>query len=231
MQTSAINRPNAMMYPGNNNFMQAGKVLLEEEMDSQVLQMWSKTDIRSDRFYQTGFETIVFDHESSYALATVLASVFNWEQEMVLMTRSGQDGEDTLDLRGEGRLHHLPLGDLQALEQIVTQRRLLSGILLQIESSEALSDQLIDQLLLLTARHKLTLIVHCEGPTQALNDRFHGGIDYMVGSLSPQRSFVVARRSKLVQTEGNSRSFNLDLYASWQRSMARRNAIIEPMCG
>lgn len=227
MQTTAINRPNAMMYPGNNDFLQAGKVLMEEEMDSQVLQMWSKTSIRSDRFYQTGFETIVFDHESGYALAAVLASVLSWEQEILWMSQNTR----TPDGAGEVRLHPLALDDLQGIEQRIEQHRLVHAVVLQIESSEALSDQLIDRLLLLTARHKLTLIVHCEGPTQALNDRFHGGIDYMVGSLPPQRSFVVARRSKLVQTEGNSRSFNLDLYASWQRSMARRNAIIEPMCG
>ncbi|WP_088655581.1 hypothetical protein [Geofilum rhodophaeum] len=231
MQTTAINRPNAMMYPGNNDFLEAGKVLMEEEMDSQVLQMWSKTSIRSDRFYQTGFETIVFDHESAYALATVLASVLSWEQEILWMSQKSHPNTSSPDAAGEVRLHPLALDNLQGLEQGIEQNRLVHAVVLQIESSEALSDQLIDQLLFLTARHKLTLIVHCEGPTQALNDRFHGGIDYMVGSLSPQRSFVVARRSKLVQTEGNSRSFNLDLYASWQRSMARRNAIIEPMCG
>ena len=55
-------------------------------------------------------------------------------------------------------------------------------------------------------------------------------IDYLVGNLiSSLSSFVLARRNKLVQTEGNARSLSKDLHNLWQQTLRNRRREIEPM--
>lgn len=50
-------------------------------------------------------------------------------------------------------------------------------------------------------------------------------IDFLISSTGS----IVARRNKLVQTEGNARMSAQDIYAMWQRSMSQRQATLEPM--
>ena len=53
-------------------------------------------------------------------------------------------------------------------------------------------------------------------------------VDYLIcGSTGCNVSSVVlARRNKLVQTEGISRSYTHNLYAFWQKAMSRRKSVI-----
>ena len=43
-----------MIRQGIDKNLSVGKVLMEEDMDAKVLQMWSKKELNADRFYQIG---------------------------------------------------------------------------------------------------------------------------------------------------------------------------------
>jgi hypothetical protein len=221
-----------MMNPGIEKHLSIGKVLMEEEMDTKVLEMWSKREIRAGRFYQTGFETILFNQDKNFALETVLSSIIQWDKALLVLN----SGVTDLNLSAlavffdviNHNQHHL---DFPAIGQQIQAQHSLTHLLLNLSDAEALSDGDLEQLLHLITRRKLTLIVNCDSVVHGLNDRFMGAIDFMIGKIHDQRSFVVARRSKLVQAEGNSRNLNKDLYAYWQWSVRHRNAVLEPMCG
>lgn len=220
------------MNPGIEKYLSVGKVLMEEEMDTKVLQMWSKKEISASRFYQTGFETILFDQDKSFALETVLSSIIHWDKGLLVLNSGVTDLNFSalavfFDIINHNT-HHLDFPDI---EQLIQRQHSLTHVLLNLSDAEALSDSDLKHLLQLISRRKLTLIVNCDSVVHGLNDRFLGSIDFMVGKIHSQRSFVVARRSKLVQAEGNSRNLNKDLYAYWQWSVRHRNAVIEPMCG
>jgi hypothetical protein len=232
MSTQEFNNPNTMMNSAIENHLSVGNPLMEEEMDTQVLQMWSKKEIIAGRFYQTGFETIHFEQDKNFALETVLSSIINWDKGLLVLN----SGVTNLNFSAlsvffdivNQKTDHL---DFPVIEQLIHSRYSLTHVLLNLSDAEALSDNDLEQLLQLINRRKLTLIVNCDSMVYGLNDRFMGAIDFMVGKVHSQHSFVVARRSKLVQAEGNSRNLNKDLYAYWQWSVRHRNAILEPICG
>jgi hypothetical protein len=232
MSTQEFYNPSTMMNPGIEKHLSFGNVLMEEEMDTKVLQMWSKREISAGRFYQTGFETLLFDQDKSFALETVLSSIIHWDKGLLVLNTGATDlNFNALAVFFDIHNHHTHHLDFPAIEQLIQAQHSLSHVLLNLSDAETLSDSDLEQLLQLINRRKLTLIVNCDSEVDGLNDRFMGAIDFMVGKIHNQRSFVVARRSKLVQAEGNSRTLNKDLYAYWQWSVRHRNAIIEPMCG
>lgn len=221
-----------MMNPDIEKHLSVGNLLMEEEMDTQVLQMWSKKEIIAGRFYQTGFETIHFEQDKNFALETVLSSVIHWDKALLVLNSGVTDlNFNALSVFFDIIHHPSDHLDFPVIEQYLHTQHSLTHVLLNLSDTETLSDSDLEQLLQLINRRKLTLIVNCDSQVHGLNDRFMGAIDFMVGKIQHQRSFVIARRSKLVQAEGNSRNLNKDLYAYWQWSVRHRNAIIEPMCG
>ena len=221
-----------MMNPGLEKHLSEGKLQMEEEMDTKVLQMWSKKEISAGRFYQTGFETVFFDQDKSFALETVLSSIINWDKGLLVINSGASDlNFKALAVFFDILNHNSQNLDFPTIEQLLHAQHNLTHVLLNLSDAEALSDSDLQQLLQLINRHKLTLIVNCDAEVYGLNDRFMGDIDFMVGKIHDHRSFVIARRSKLVQAEGNSCNLNKDLHAYWQWSVRHRNAVIEPMCG
>lgn len=221
------------MNPGIEKHLSVSKVPMEEEIDVKVLQMWSKQEISASRFYQTGYETILFDQDKNFALETVLSSIIHWDKALLVLNTGTADlNFNVLSVFFDILNHNTHPLDFPAIEQLIGRQYNLTHVLLKVSDAEALSDTHVEQLIQLINRRKLTLIVSCDSMVHGLNDRFMGAIDFMVGNIhSSERSFVVARRSKLVQAEGNSRNLNKDLYAYWQWSVRHRNAVLEPMVG
>src|SRR5690606_1135920 len=91
MSTQEFYNPNTMMKPGNDKYLSVEKVLMEDEMDTKVLQMWSKREISAGRFYQTGFETILFNQDKSFALETVLSSIIQWDKGLLVLNSGATD--------------------------------------------------------------------------------------------------------------------------------------------
>jgi hypothetical protein len=218
----------------SNTWNYFGNSLADNALDSNVIQMWSKKDHNVSRFYTTGFETILFNKDHSFVLKSVLSSTISWGKEL-LITGNSSSIEKLSKSAEEQNLTFLCFdwnsGNWDDLEKSLSNRQDISHLLVGIDSNTSIDQIPVSKLLMILAKHKLSLIVYCDVQVTGLNDYFGGAIDYMIGGINsePPLSFVVARRSRLVQTEGNSDSFNLDLYSFWQWSVRNRASGIEPM--
>jgi hypothetical protein len=211
-------------------------LLVEDGLDAHVIRMWSKREFTTSRFYQTGFETIVFNKDRTFAIETVLSSVVTLDDEILIAGFGNSLNELERKATQQGIVFHRYnwfTDGWNRLDEVVTANPKISKILIGIDAETEVDDIPVEALLSVAAKRKTGLIVYCETSVDGLNDRFKGAIDFMIGECDcyTKHSFVVARRSKLVQTEGVSRSFHFDLYGYWQWSMRKRNSIIEPMCG
>jgi len=208
--------------------------LSENSLNTNILQMWSNGDHNVSRFYKTGFETILFNKDLSFALKTVVESSINFEND-VFIIGSGNTLELLISTAKEQNLSYYSFDcnrdNWDKFEQKMSVNSVTSHILIGIDSETTLENIPIKNLLQVVSNKRYSLIVYCNSQIEGLNDLFGGTIDYMIGkvSLEPVISFVVARRNKLVQTEGASCSFNHDLYSHWQWSMRDRKSVIEPM--
>ena len=211
-----------------------GNSLAENTMDNNVIQMWSSRDYNLSRFYTTGFETILFNKEQLFVLETVLASTVAWDNEILIAGNCNSLEKLCKAVNKQNLTHYCLDWSSDSWGDIENDFHTYSGVthlLVGIDSLTSPEKIPVNKLLLLTAKYKLTLIVYCDISVTGLNDIFNGAIDYMIGrsSVEPPKSFLVARRNKLVQTEGKSRSFKMDLYTYWQWSMRDWTSIIEPM--
>jgi len=210
-------------------------VLVENGNDAHVIKMWSKREFVTNRFYQTGFETILFNKDRTFAIETVLSSVVTLDDEILIAGYGKSLDELERKAVEQGIIYHIYnwfTDGWNRVDEVVAANPKISKILIGIDAETSVDDIPVEALLAVAAKRKTGLIVYCETNVDGLNDRFKGAIDFMIADCDchTKHSFVVARRSKLVQTEGVSRSFNFDLYRFWQWSMRKRNSIIEPMC-
>lgn len=222
------------LFPENPDLFSA--VLSDEGLDAKAIRMWSKRELDASQFYQTGFETLLFNKDRRFALETVLSSVVSIDDQ-ILIAGFGVTLEE-MKSKAEAlcldyQSYNWFADGWSRLFGIIGSSRQLNTILIGLDSETDVNDIPVEELVAAASQTKSRLIVYCETDVEGLNDRFKNAIDFMIGECDchPHRSFVVARRSKLVQTEGVSRSFNLNLYTYWQWSMRKRNPVIEPMCG
>ena len=213
----------------NNLF---NSTLAESHLDSKVMQMWSRHQYDAAPFYTTGFETILFNKENSFVLETVLASSVDYDNE-ILIVGSGKSMAKLKNMvTAQNLTYHCfdwSSDGWDDFENKVSKMPYISHMLIGIDSETAINDIPVEKLLSLASKRRYSLIAYCDTIVDGLNDIFNGAIDFMIGVLNNLRSFVVARRSRLVQTEGNSRCFNRDLYSYWQWAMRDRKSLIEPM--
>ncbi|MCL2073337.1 MAG: hypothetical protein FWH18_05425 [Marinilabiliaceae bacterium] len=206
----------------------------DDLLNAAMQQLWSKRDYDTANFYTTGFETIIFNRDPSFVLKTVLSSSVGFENELLIIG-NGHTGETLCRTANEQNLtfHYFDIFSYNwsQIENLLYNRAHISHLLVGIDSDTPIEQIPVINLLHLTSTHKCSLIVYSESSVDALNDIFGGAIDFMICGLTnePPVSFLVARRSQLVQTEGNSNSLNFDLYSYWQWSMRDRTPIIEPM--
>lgn len=210
-------------------------MLRDENMNEKVIGMWSSRTIGGE-FYKTGFETLLFNQSSCFALETVLQSVVTWDKELLV---AGTGNSLTILEKRLSKYKfstyycNLSDNDWNGISSSLQNLPGITHLLVNISCPIAITNNEINRLLSLINDHKVTLIINCEAEVVGLNDLFMNAIDFMIGKYDTGQpgSFVVARRSKLVQTEGNSKCFSLDLYSYWQLSLSGRDAVIEPMCG
>ena len=215
-----------------NNYI--SNTIADNTPNINMLQRWSKRDYNTSRFYETGFETIMFNQDPSFVLKTVLSSSVAYENE-ILIIGSGNSSEKLCRTANEQNLtfHYFDMftDNWKEIENRLYCRPNISHLLVGIDFDASMEQIPMNNLLNILSTHNCSLIVYCDSSVDGLNDIFGGAIDFMICGLNnePPLSFVVARRSQLVQTEGNSGSFNFDLYSYWQWSVRDRTPFIEPM--
>jgi|ADurb_Cas_02_Slu_FD_contig_31_3785408_length_797_multi_25_in_0_out_0_1 hypothetical protein len=216
---------------GNN----AGLSFCDETSVKQLMSLLSVSSVQPERFYLTGYETIFFNESRDFLLESVLSSVMSFDKELVILRLSAHDdiyAEICRELDINYRVVDIQNGNIDfiAIEEDLVKSFRASHFLV---SGEILKhgEHLIYKLGDLLERYRRCLIVDCGYDPLLMKDVFQFNVDFMIANDNNQCgcSVVVARRSKLVQAEGNARDAGYDLYAHWQMSMKSRGAMIEPM--
>ena len=217
-----------------NTYNYICNTISDNMLNNNMLQMWSKRDHNTSRFYATGFETIMFNRDPFFVLRTVLASTVAWDKEILIIGSESSREKLCRTAREQNLTYHyfdIFNDDFEEFESKISNFANISHLLVGIDSDTQIEQIPITNLLNIISRHRCSLVVYCDSSVDGINDIFGGAIDFMICGLTnePPLSFVVARRSRLVQTEGNSDSVNFDLYSYWQWSVRERKPIIEPM--
>jgi len=204
-----------------------------EHLNLSVINMWTCAPIHPEQFYRTGFETIFFNHNRQFALSCVLSSVVPSDKEIVIVGKQGLD--DVVGAAERFDIPHIVFdaspGEMPLVETFITSRSDVSHLVLVIDHNDAVVEEYIEHLRSVLDFQGIDLILYCTSFVESINDRTNGSVDYLIGGWDefPDNSFVIARRNRLVQAEGNSRSINFDLHASWQWGLKGRGPSILPM--
>jgi hypothetical protein len=211
-------------------------LLHDKEVEKNVLTtITNKNEITPDNFYQTGYECISFKKSSIFALEAVLASVVPMDKSVVILN-SGANSSATVETCMKHNINFKVVDffnnsiDFTSLENLLSSSDNFSHICISLSESTSLKDIDLLRLKEITEKSNTGLFLYYTGDTMNFNRIRKYKIDYLVGNLiSSLSSFVLARRNKLVQTEGNARSFSKDLHSLWQQTLRNRRREIEPM--
>ena len=209
-------------------------VLTEEQHQLKILELWATESLTSDRFYQTGYETILYNESLSFAIETVLTSVMLWDKELLIIGSAEESNKVKMLAKSHSIDGHILSGaDITGLKtaSILKFFPQISHVLINIDSSEYLQSPNFMEVVQAAVNTGRDIIVTSTSQFTKLTDWFRNIVSFTVGHLDniDKKSFVIARRNKLVQTEGNARSSRHDLYGYWQWSMRNRTSVIEPM--
>ncbi|MFT3740455.1 MAG: hypothetical protein QM786_17035 [Breznakibacter sp.] len=211
-------------------------VLTEPGTELNTIAMLAENDLSPENFYLTGFEAISFNRRKSFAIETVLSSVATFDNE-VLILNTGDRSYAISALCDKLHVSYRMVGidevidDAHKLKETLKQNRQISHMVVCEDDTFSLQDDQMKKFGELTSVHKLDLIVECARKPLSVRQVIEFGISFLVSPIlgGANQSLILARRSRLVQAEGRSRSMVHDLYRYWQRIVAQRRHIIEPM--
>lgn len=212
------------------------KIELDDVIDQSTISLMTQTSITPKDFYLTGYEPISFKRTREFALETVIASVIHLEKNLLIVANN----EDDLHIQTLCNLYNvsntiiaLPQTDkeLEVLISTLHKEHLYSHILVSLDVNTPENKKKINKLAYHLQRTSIRLIVHCRRKPMNLDEVKKINIAYMIcnGKNSFISSVVLACRSQLVQTEGQSRNHKLDLYNYWQKTLYNRKPGIKPM--
>nr|WP_321450134.1 hypothetical protein [uncultured Carboxylicivirga sp.] len=212
------------------------KIELDDVFDSGLISLMTQSFVSPESFYLTGYETISFKRTREFALETVLASVVPFEKDLLIVSNNIDD----LRLQRLCAFHNVSsnliakpytINDWEEFGLIAANYRRYSHILVSCDVNDQEEMDQLRKISTLVDNMRIGLIVHCRRKPMELNELSNLSVDYMIcnGTNSDISSVVIARRSRLVQTEGNARDSKLDLYNYWQSTLYGRNSYIEPM--
>lgn len=212
------------------------KIELDDAVDTGLISLMTKNPISAENFYLTGYETISFKRTREFALETVISSVVPLDKDLLIVA----NGSDDLHIQKlcnyygvSNSLINLPEAsdELEAVVSVLAHERKYSHILISCDVNTPECKESIRLLANELKKTAINLIIQCRRSPMDLNEVSELNIAYMVcnGLSSFINSVVLARRSQLVQTEGISRSYDLDLYSYWQKTLSGRKPGIKPM--
>jgi hypothetical protein len=214
----------------------ADNVLTDGGMDEKLIELLVERELQPEKFYLTGFETISFNRDKMFAIETVLSSTVAFDNE-VLVVNTGEESRTIMGICETHELLHqeIQLDDLinlqDSLESVFKASRKISKLVFCEEDGCVVTTEIIKNFRHIATRYKVDVIVVCNRKPFSLKRLLDCGISFMISNdlVSASRSLIVALRSKLVQSEGLSRSLFFDLHRYWQRTLKSRKHLIEPM--
>lgn len=211
-------------------------VMVNDLLEQGLMALMSRQQINAETFYLTGYETMSFNRNLDFALETVLCSVVPFEKELLILSNPESDNY-IIDLCTKHSVSYevIPMpstdDEWDYLEIILKNHRRFSHILYSGDVTSDLQQEQLFRLGSYIESSRIGFILHCDHQPMILSDVRAIGVDYMIcqGLSCTASSVVLAKRSRLVQTEGTSRNHLFDLYAYWQRTLHHRKSGIEPM--
>lgn len=210
--------------------------LARGENHDELMALLAESDLHPDRFYLTGFETFTFNRDLSFAIETVLSSVMSMDRTLLIV------GQELLSVplrrlcdKQAIDYHWLETGhaidNFNELKQAITYPSSVSHLLVLDNETVQFSDEMMRQIGVIAGVMKADLIVVSRLSRFTVAKATSCNISFLIGSdpQPKQQTTILAKRSKLVQTEGVSRHFLFDLYGYWQEILNQRNHRIEPM--
>ena len=211
-------------------------VLIDGGINELLFSILVNKDLKPEKFYLTGFETVCFNKDNYFAIETVLTSTLEFDSEVIIL-QSG-DKNNRLKSICETRAINYQMIDLNQvlpnpdyIELLLKSNHWITHLLMSEDDMKLFSSQEMKRIGEIVKKYKINFIYICSAMPLSLEKLVNFGVSYMIfyGSETEQKSYVVAQRSKLVQAEGKSRSRFFDLYGFWQYTLQQRKHIIEPM--
>ena len=182
-----------------------------------------------EHFYLTGFEGLCLGLSHATLTEAVISSVVPFDRELLVI-----GGSEVCALwRSVCRRLSIQLtavdvcsADLmEAVSTILANNANISHIMCAadcgLENLAAIGT--------LARQFRCAFVVDNSSDLLTLSDLAAANIDFLIAASADDVAVIVARRSKLVQTEGNARRDTHDIYALWQGSMAERRPTLVPM--
>jgi hypothetical protein len=193
------------------------------------------TRMQSDSFYLSGFEVIFLNHNRSSALKTVLSSVVSFDNKLLILEKEKDSIGIPFMCKELGLDYSLYMinkdeDTWKNVEILFSTNKRISHVLIEID--DAYNALFLNQLVLFCEHINVELIVLFKGYDEMmLNNCMLNNVSYVILSelQEDNQSFIVAKRSSLVQTEGVSGLFAYDLHRHWQQLLNNRKSIIQPM--
>lgn len=186
----------------------------------------------SDKFYLSGYEAISLKNNNEFSLKTVLNSTISFEKELLILQNTASDIVTQIcsDINVSNHLYKYKTSP--ELEVFINSNEYLSHVIVCFNSNEVIDYILLDKLNEVCNNCKRELIIYISSTeTININRIITSGIAYTICSNKSltSYSYVVAKRSCLVKTEGCSSSFTYDLYSYWQQLLNGRKSFIIPL--
>jgi hypothetical protein len=183
--------------------------------------------LREEHFYRTGFESIRVNGNYEAVYEAVIASMIGYNNELLVIGQSEQSAAWRKTCKAlDVNVSTIDIDNniATAVETILSVNKNITHILC---GSEVSSD-VLNKIGEISRKYRRSLIADNSHYEYNMNDIDRYNIDFLV---CPQvdSSLIVARRSKLVQTEGNARNIANDLYTIWQSGLSDRRSTLEPM--
>ncbi|MBE6340061.1 MAG: hypothetical protein K6G73_02010 [Marinilabiliaceae bacterium] len=183
--------------------------------------------LREEHFYRTGFESIRVNGNYEAVYEAVIASMIGYNNELLVIGQSEQSAAWRKTCKAlDVNVSTIDIDNniATAVETILSVNKNITHILCGSE----VSTDVLNKIGEISRKYRRSLIADNSHYDYNMNDIDRYNIDFLV---CPQvdSSLIVARRSKLVQTEGNARNIANDLYTIWQSGLSDRRSTLEPM--
>lgn len=180
-------------------------------------------------FFRTGYESIPFRAGVDDTATALISSVISLDGELLIVGNCSncdawRKACAEMDINVsviDGSLSTLEMQE--ALDAIFANNRHISHVICSSDNSQ------LEMISMMTRKAKRSLIVEDSEFTIQREDIIRLNIDFLVRPIADAESLILARRSRLVQAEGNARKPQHDIYSIWQSVMFSRTSKMEPM--
>lgn len=184
-----------------------------------------------DHFYLTGYEGLCLSLNHRELTRSVISSAVPMCGE-ILAVGSKEDigfwASICEDLHiGMTAIEAKGLDATSAIADVLKENGAISHVICSAAYGQAAIRQMSD----VAHRHRCSVIVDDTASAIDMASIEQAGIDFSISTAEGECpiSVIIAKRSRLVMTEGNARRGEHDIYAVWQDTLANRNPTWVPM--